>query len=259
MSKDYIKFLGTAGARFVVARQLRSSAGTFLSIKGKAIILDPGPGTLVRCARAKPPIDATALDAVVLTHAHIDHSTDVNILIDAMTGGGTKSRGRLFAPRECLEGDNAVVLNYLRGYLERIDVLEASTEYQLGDLSLSTSVRHRHSVETYGVTFRTDSRRISFLVDTQYFPELADSYAGADILVVNVVRHMPREHSDIMHLNVDDARKIIRRVRPRQAILTHFGMTMLKAKPWEVARNLAEELGLEVIAASDGMSVELGD
>ena len=40
-------------------------------------------------------------------------------------------------------------------------------------------------------------------------------------------------------------------------ILTHFGMTMIKAKPWEVASELEKELGLKVIAASDGMKIDL--
>jgi len=59
--KDFIKLPGTAGARFVVARQLRSSAGVYLRINGKNNILDPGPGTLVRCAKSKP-------DEVILTY-----------------------------------------------------------------------------------------------------------------------------------------------------------------------------------------------
>ena len=61
---SFIKFLGTAGARFVVARQLRSSAGIFLKFQSKNIILDPGPGTLARCASSRPSIDASELDAV---------------------------------------------------------------------------------------------------------------------------------------------------------------------------------------------------
>ena len=35
--ESFLKFLGTAGARFVVARQLRSSAGTFIRIHGKKV------------------------------------------------------------------------------------------------------------------------------------------------------------------------------------------------------------------------------
>jgi len=32
---------------------------------------------------------------------------------------------------------------------------------------------------------------------------------------------------------------------------------MLRAKPWELAKDLTRELGVEVIAASDGMRLEI--
>jgi hypothetical protein len=38
-------------------------------------------------------------------------------------------------------------------------------------------------------------------------------------------------------------------------ILTHFGMRMIAAKPRLQAEKLSQELGIEVIAATDGMSV----
>jgi phosphoribosyl 1,2-cyclic phosphodiesterase len=60
-----------------------------------------------------------------------------------------------------------------------------------------------------------------------------------------------------MHLSIDDVREILTRIRPRKAVLTHFGMTMLRAKPWVVAEELSRELGVDVIAASDGMTLEL--
>ena len=41
------------------------------------------------------------------------------------------------------------------------------------------------------------------------------------------------------------------------AILTHFGMTMHRAKPWELAQQLSQETGVEVRAASDGTTFEL--
>jgi phosphoribosyl 1,2-cyclic phosphodiesterase len=252
-----IKFLGTAGARFVVARQLRSSAGTFIRLDGANIVLDPGPGTLVRLAKAKPAIDVTKLDAVILSHLHIDHTNDANVLIDAMTSGGLNRRGALFAPASCLEGDGAVVLKYLRGYLDTIEVLRAEKTCSVGGLSFTTSVAHDHGAETYGVNFYRRGQTISFLVDTRYFPELQESYADADILVMNVVRLAPHASGDVMHLCVDDAREILQHVKPRIGVLTHFGMTMLRAKPWLVAQRLSEELGLDVRAASDGMTLEL--
>ncbi len=256
-SADLIKILGTAGARYVVARQLRYSAGTLIRLGGETILLDPGPGTLVRLAKSKPAIDVTTLDAIILSHGHIDHCNDVNVLIDGMTEGGLKRRGRLFAPRDCLEGENAVVFNYLREFLEEIVTLEPEREYQQGGVSFSTSAPHDHGTETYGIIFDHRGDRISFMVDTRFFPELLPSYEGSGVLVINLVRHKPHESGDVRHLCLDDAREILKAIRPRQAVLTHFGMTMIRAKPWVVAQQLADELGLDVRAASDGMTIEL--
>ncbi len=259
MADDFIKFLGTAGARFVMARQLRYSAGTLVAVGGRRVMLDPGPGTLLRCARARPPVDASALDAVVLTHAHIDHSGDVNAILDAMTAGGFRHRGRLFAPRECLKGEDAVVLRYLRPHLEEVVILEPECDYEVDGLTFSSSVRHRHAVETYGIKFRRDGQTVAFLADTEYFDGLADAYADADVLIVNVVRHEPHQSRAIMHLSLDDARALIGAIRPRLAVLTHYGMTMIQARPRKLARQLTRELGVEVRAASDGMRLGLDE
>jgi len=255
---DLIKVLGTAGARFVVAKQLRSSAGTFIRLNGKHVILDPGPGTLVRMAKSKPAIDVTKLDAIVLSHAHIDHSGDVNVLIDAMTEGGFKRRGVLFAPGECLEGEDPVVLRYHRGFLTDIVTLEAQGDYSFDGVTFSTSVAHDHGTETYGIIFNRQGKKVSFMVDTRFFPELLASYAGSDLLVMNLVRLRPHESGEVLHLCVDDASEILSAIRPRKAVLTHFGMTMIRAKPWVVAQKLSEETGIDVTAASDGMVLEFG-
>lgn len=262
MTKDYIKFLGTGGSRFVVAKQLRSSGGVFIKYNGLNIILDPGPGTLVRCNRSKPPIDVTKLDAILLSHLHIDHSNDVNILIDGMTVGGFKRRGVLFAPEDSLKGDCCVVLNYLRNFLTKIEVLKERSKYTIGSLEseklcFSTSIRHNHPVETYGLIFDMHGLKVSFMVDTKYFPGLIDCYKGSDILVINVTRRTPS--SGIMHLSIEDVKEILKGIKPKKAILTHFGMTMLKAQPAIVAKDLTDELGIEVIAARDGMSINIDD
>ncbi|MDI6703500.1 MAG: MBL fold metallo-hydrolase [bacterium] len=257
--KDLIKFLGTAGARFVVAKQLRSSAGVFIRFLGKNIILDPGPGTLVKCATSKPPIDVSKIDSIILTHAHIDHSTDVNVMIDAMTSGGLKKRGILFATGESLSGDNSVVLNYLRTFLEDIVTLRENERYNIGDLQFETSIRHNHQAETYGIRFNLPNQDISFMVDTKYFPGLIESYKNSDILIMNVVRYTPHEKGEVLHLCVEDVKEILRKIKPKKAIMTHFGMTMLKAKPWELAKRLSEEFDVEVVCATDGMKIEVGN
>jgi phosphoribosyl 1,2-cyclic phosphodiesterase len=243
----------------VVAKQLRSSAGMILNLESRSVLIDPGPGTLVRCAASKPKIDPATFDAIILTHRHIDHSTDINAMTEAMTEGGFKKRGMVFAPNDCLEGEDPVILRYLRAFPEKIEILKAHTQYAIGGLKFTTSGRHFHPVETYGLIFSSKKGKIAFLTDTDFLPELVDWYAGAKVLVVNVVRLKPHESADVQHLTLDEARQIITAIKPKVAILTHFGMTMVRAKPWELAEKLTKETGIQIVAASDGLNFLLDE
>jgi ribonuclease BN (tRNA processing enzyme) len=248
---DTITFLGTAGARFVVARQLLASGGAWLSLGNTQILLDPGPGCLVQVARRK--LDPKKLDAIILSHRHLDHSGDINIMIEAMTDGGIKKRGMVFAPADALNQD-PVVLSYLRSYLQSIQVLAERGSYVINDVSFKAPIRHKHPVETYGFIFRTPRHTFSWITDTRYFEDLANHYEG-DLLIINVVRLNPGAPID--HLALPEVKSIIEQIRPRIAILTHFGMTMWRAKPWELAKKMTEETGVSVIAARDGLKFDL--
>lgn len=257
--ENYIKFLGTAGARFVMIRQLRSSAGVWYHLLGKHVLLDPGPGTLVRCAASRPRLDPTKLDAIILSHKHLDHSNDVNVMVEAMTVGGTKKRGQLFAPHDALAED-PVVLQYVRKFPRSVEILKENQQYRVGDeLTFSTTIRHAHPVETYGIKFVLPALSIAHMVDTAFFPELISAYRNVDVLILHVVRLKSENDVEkgIQHLNLDDAETIIGEIRPRLAVLTHFGMTMVKARPWELAEQLQKRVGVRVMAASDGMKLDL--
>jgi ribonuclease BN (tRNA processing enzyme) len=250
-----IKFIGTAGARFVMAKQLRSSGGLWLSLEGVNLYMDPGPGALVRCLASKPKLDPTKLDGILLSHKHLDHSGDINAMIEAMTEGGFRQRGVLFAPQDALE-DDPVVFRYVRNYLERVEVLHENSTYSIGGLKFSTAGRHVHSVETYGFNFYLSGATVSYITDTKFHPELLTQYPG-DLLLLNVVLLARNPERQIDHLSLDDVRVILKETKAKAVVLTHFGMRLVQARPWQAAERLTEETGVKVIAARDGMTLEI--
>lgn len=250
--KDYIKFLGTAGARFVMIKQLRASGGIWISYKGTNVIVDPGPGSIVRVCSSRPKLDPTKLDGIILTHRHLDHSGDINVMIEAMTEGGFKKKGVVFCPADAIEADT-VILKHVSNFPEKIEIMEANRKYKAGEFEFETSMRHIHPAETYGIKFKLNKTSVSLLCDTKYFKELGDFYK-TDILVIYVVFFEPRAGID--HLSLNDVRELIGTIRPKKAILTHFGMTMLSAKPHIQAEELTKSLGIEVQAAYDGMTLD---
>lgn len=246
---DFIKFLGTAGARFVMIKQLRSSAGIWISASGTNMLVDPGPGSIVRCALSRPKLDASKLDGIILTHRHLDHSNDINVMIEAMTEGGFKKRGVVFCPQDALI-DDPVILKYARTLPEKIEILKSKKKYSIDNFKFQTSMKHIHPAETYGIKFKIKNTTVSLITDTKYFKKLSGFY-NSDLLIISVVLIEPRK--DVYHLSLKDVENLIREIKPKKVILTHFGMTMLKAKPYLQAERLSKELKVEVIAAYDGM------
>lgn len=260
-----VQFLGTGGARFVVARQIRASGGMWLRFAGSAdasavtqIHLDPGPGALVRALSAVPPLVPGELDAIALSHKHLDHAGDVNVMIEAMTHGGFQRRGILLAPRDAYEGE-PVIFPYAAKFAANAVMLEPSAgPYLVNDVAIWTSLPHRHAVQTYGLHFKSSGMTLSYLPCTRFFPELIDDYRAhaPDVLIINVLRF--RDQLDVDHLTFDQARTVINGIRPKVAVLTHFGTRMLEQRPERLARELEDELGLRVHAARDGFILDAG-
>lgn len=251
--EGFIKFLGTAGARFVMIRQLRSSGGTWLRFKSKNILIDPGPGSLLRCHHARPKLDPTSLDAIILTHKHLDHSNDINVMIEAMTEGGFKKKGALFAPSDALDEREGVVFLYEKERLAQIVTLKKG-RYTIGEVNFEVPVKNVHSVETYGIKFFLGDEVVSLLSDTKYFDGLVQAYKDSTIVVLNVVFY--QEKAEYEHLCLQDAVDLVQKIKPKLALFTHFGMEMLKAKPYIVQEKL-QKGGLPVQCAYDGLTVEI--
>jgi phosphoribosyl 1,2-cyclic phosphodiesterase len=240
--------MGTAGARFMVAKQVAASGGLFIEEGDTKIALDPGPGAVVAYAQRK--VDLTTLDAIVVSHRHLDHVGDVNVMVEAMTDGGFQHRGALFCPADALD-DDPVVLRYLRRFPREIVRLAPETTYSVNGLSFTTSGRHVHQVETYGFRF---GDRLGWVTDTAYYDGIAEQHRADVMLIHTILLHC---HPSLPHLCVEDAERIIRDARPKRAFLTHYGMTVWRADPEAIAADMAQRLGIDVKAAHDGMTIEV--
>jgi ribonuclease BN (tRNA processing enzyme) len=252
--EGFIKFFGTGGARFVASRQLRATGGLWLKYKETNLYIDPGPGAIVKIRESQERFEPSDLAGIILTHKHMDHSNDVNILIESMAEGGFKKRGTLFAPEDAV-GEDPVVHRFVRNYLDDIVLFKEKGRYSIKDIFFSTPVRHRHPVETFGLVFHLNVT-IGLIADTRFFDKLPDYYK-VDYLIINVLRSQPIENHEIIeHLAVNDVRAIVNRVRPKTAILTHFGFKMIQEGPDQIARRLSDETDVNVVAAQDGMKWE---
>jgi phosphoribosyl 1,2-cyclic phosphodiesterase len=257
LNKGYVKFLGTAGARFVMIKQLRSSGGLWVSYKDTNIIIDPGPGSLVRCLSSTPRLDPEDLDGIVLTHKHIDHSNDVNVMIEAMTGGGYKKKGILLAPEDCF-GKGGVVFDYVQTFLDSVEHFK-EVNFKIKDIRIEVPVKMLHSVQTYGLRLSLGEVKIGLITDTGFFQGLKKAYKGLDVLIINLVLYEKR--GNLEHLCLEEVRDILAEVKPKRVILTHFGRGMLDKNPKEIEDSLNRDsffkkAGIRIICAYDGLKVD---
>lgn len=252
-NKDFIKFLGTAGARFVMLRQLRYSAGIWLKFKSTNLLIDPGPGSLLRCHSCRPKLDPSRLDGVILTHKHIDHSGDINVMAEAMTNGGYSKRGKIFAPLDALDKDG-VIFSYYQTKVGEVITLKKGN-FEVRDVKFSVQIKNQHSVETYGLKFYLGNQVVSYISDTKYFDKLVEAYLGSTLLILNVVFYQARD--EYQHLCLADAVELVKRIKPEQAIFTHFGMTILNEKPRVLEEKVQKDTGLNIKFAYDGMNLPL--
>ncbi len=254
-NKDKVAFIGTGGARFAMITQMRSTGGLWISIENTKLYFDPGPGALLWSRRRG--INLEKLDGIILSHKHLDHSGDINVMIEAMTHGGKKKKGVVFAPQDALNSD-PVILKYLREFPEKIEILKENTRYKIGNITFETGKRMYHDkdekIENYGIKIHYKKEIISFITDTKFREEIAASYKG-DLIIINVL--LPKSKPHIFHLSVEDVYSIIEIIKPKKVVLTHFGTTLITQNPIKIAQEISSKTKTEVVSAYDGMELFL--
>ncbi|MFN7065184.1 MAG: MBL fold metallo-hydrolase [Aquificaceae bacterium] len=250
---DRIVFLGTAGGRASVFRFLRRSGGFLLWLSGSLVHIDPGPGAFVYLHELG--IDPRSIDLVILSHIHLDHSSDVNAVIESATDGGKLKHTALFAPKSAFEGHHRVIFPFVRKRLAGEGFLEEGVEFSYKSIKVKAVMKHtHHEAETYALLFND---RILYVSCALYEDKMLHMYPkGVELMIINTTLYEKTKPID--HLTVKDAEKLIECLTPKRVILTHFGYEFLtRYDPQKVAQGLSQRYGLPVISAEDFMEVHL--
>ncbi|MDR2545338.1 MAG: MBL fold metallo-hydrolase [Methanobrevibacter sp.] len=251
-----ITFLGTGGGRFTTISQKRMTGGFRIDgFAGKNFHIDPGPGALVRSHEFG--LDPSGLDILFVSHAHIDHYNDIEVLIEAVTQGMTKQKGLVIGSKTVFERYKQWGPCISKYHKSKSDLLMLfrDQEVDFDDFRIK-GTKTSHGDPT-GVGFQLNSKDliISYTSDTGYFSDIHKYHEGADILIASVLR--PGKKSIKCHMSTDSFISLINKVKPKLAIMTHFGLKMIQAIPEKEAQNIKEKTGVPVIAAFDGMSIDI--
>ena len=201
-------------------RNKRSRASALVRCGDTAVLVDSGPDLRAQALRE----GFTALDAVVYTHAHLDHVAG----FDELRAFCWHKDGPLplHAAPECMEtlrrmfGWAFSPANVTKGYVNP-DPRLIDGPFRHGPLGITPLPVEHAAVETIGFLFEAvGAKSLAYVPDVKRIPaETIARMRGVDVFVVDALR----PHSHPTHFTVDEALAAISEVAPGEAWLTHLG------------------------------------
>lgn len=194
-------------------------SGFLLDSGHSKILIDCGSGVVSRLLQF---IDIEELSAVVLSHLHSDHASDMLTLSYAvsikMMKGSQDSPIKVYAPKE---PEN----EYLRiAEREAFDVYSISDELEIDLDGVRISFKQmKHGYENFAICFKKDNRKFVYSGDTMPNDDLIKFAEGADLFLCEAGL-LERDEKSVraMHLTAKEAGEIAEKAQVKRLLLTHF-------------------------------------
>lgn len=207
------------------------------------VVLDLGNGSLAELQKYLAPGE---IDAIVLTHLHFDHISDLQILGYAL--GQMQARGeyqkkiRLFLPRT----PEAISALYSLPFFE-ISYLEEDLEAQVAGMRL-VFARMSHPVETYAVMAEEKGKCLLYSGDTTRNQSIEQLAEMADFVLLDAGLLEAQAGKNAPHMSVREACEVGRFAG--QMVLTHHS-------PYNTEVQIRQEALEDAVLAQSGMTFEV--
>ncbi|MEM0898235.1 MAG: MBL fold metallo-hydrolase [Verrucomicrobiota bacterium] len=208
-------------------RDKRTRSSIHLSTPEVSLIVDTGPDLRAQCLRE----GISELDAVLYTHAHMDHVTGFDDLrrfsagadetIDIFARPATmESLVRMFS--FAFDGQNRYP-----GYIKPEKFL-IDGPFQVGEMRVTPIEVQHGKVDTVGFLFERGGRkRLAYFPDCKAFGDGGlEQFVAVEVLVVDALRHSPHP----THMNFEEALAVVDAVRPRRTYFTHIADQVMHAR-----------------------------
>jgi ribonuclease BN (tRNA processing enzyme) len=219
------------------------------------VLLDCGNGVLANLGRV---MDPTRLDAVFVTHAHVDHFADVYALQAALryAPDGPLPPLRFFAPPGLFGRMQALLTERgARELAEAFEVaeLEDGRPVVVGDLTV-TPMKVDHVEPTFALVVEQGGARLCYTSDTAAGEAARRAARGATVLLAEATLP-PAFEGRAPHMTPAEAAALAADAGAGTLVLTHLWPTVDRTAAAEAAR---ERFGGRVIVADELATVEVG-
>jgi ribonuclease BN (tRNA processing enzyme) len=234
-------------------------SGYLLRAEGAEVWVDAGPGTLANLQRAS---DFRSLQALVLTHLHLDHVEDVYSFYHWIRFARTNP-GLTGLPVHAPEGSGDHLAQILTPYgagtfgdylvFHAIRAVGEGDQLRIGPFSLSF-VRSRHPVETYAVRAEAGGRVLVYTADTGPSQPVTELAEGADLLIAEATLQAPVDGLEEVHMTAAEAGEMATAAGAGHLLLTHIPPDLDRDRSLEQAR---ERYDGTISLASDGLQLRV--
>ncbi|MBI4147877.1 hypothetical protein HY490_01155 [Candidatus Woesearchaeota archaeon] len=249
-----ILFLGTGGDISLTGRDVRCSGGIVVQTQSCQFHIDPGIGAVVKAAAFG--VDLREHTAVLVSHAHTNHASELGGVLCALSHNGLDPHGVLVASRSIVQGlhDGIPRLTpFLSSCVEKVIVAEAGNKIGIEDVEIVALPTKHSDSSAVGFRIATPEFVVGYTSDTLFDKSLVQFYKNCNILILNTL--FPFEQNG-EGLSSADVVKILKVAQPNLAVITHFGSKMHAANPLYESREIQKRSGVQVIAAQDGLCVD---